>query len=244
MSLDKGRLLRGKPIVINDFIILNQPSVDEIFEFGESRYLNTFHTLSSIPSDMKSSLWDAGIDFTKISDWELFLSMCRMFKQEDTQLVLGEIDFSTSQLQYDTETEQTVLATNKGIITEEIYNSFIPYIREMVGYTLKREKPMNTVTKMVMIDEDRINRLHPKKNAAGDSFLFSIVVSLVNTEEFSYTYETAMTITVYQLMKSFMQIQNKKSACALYQGSMSGFVDTSKINKSHFSWVYSEDKFK
>lgn len=242
MSLDKSRVLLGEPIVINDFITINQPRVGEIIRHDEQKYFSTFHSLGSIPSDMKSILWDMKIDFTKISDWELFISLSRMFKKEDTEMVLGDIDLSSAEILVDEETQQTVLAVEQGIITEEIYNQFIPYIREMVGYTVKRDKPMNKATKMALIDEDRINRAHPKKT--DESFLFSMIVSLVNTEEFSYNYETVMNTTVYQLMKSFLQIQNKKAACALYQGSMSGFVDTSKINKSQFSWVYSEDKFK
>lgn len=243
ISLDKSKILLGEPIVINDFITIQQPRVGEIIRNDERKYFSTFHSLSSIPSDMKSPLWDVGIDFTKISDWELFISLSRMFKQEDTQLIFGNIDFSSAELIVNNETGKTELLLEQGVIDEETYNQFIPYVREMVGYVLKREKPQNKITKMVMIDEDRLNRAHPKKNA-DESFLFSMIISLVNTEEFSYNYETVKDITVYQLMKSFVQIQNKKSACALYQGSMSGFVDTSKINKSNFSWVYSEDKFK
>lgn len=243
LSLDKAKVLAGEPIPINEFITLTQPKIRDVIQFGEQKYFSVFHSLGSIPSDMKSTLWDMNVDFTKISDWELFISISRMFKKEDTQIILGEIDLSSAEILVDNETGNTVLSTEQGIITEEIYNDFIPYIREMVGYTVKREKPANKITKMALIEEDRLNRLKPKKGK-DDSFLFSTIISLVNTEEFSYTYESVMDITVYQLMKSFLQIQNKKSACALYQGSMSGFMDTSKINKSHFNWVYSEDKFK
>ena len=112
----------------------------------------------------------------------------------------------------------------------------------MIGYVLKREKAANKFTKMILIEEDRQKReLNASKPFV--SSLLPIIVSLVNTEEFSYKYEDAFDVTIYQLMKSYLQIQNKKSAMALYQGSMSGFVDTSKINRKDFSWIYDESKF-
>ena len=251
MSLDKCKILAGKDIPINEEITLKQPTVGEVIDFGESRFFNTFYSFCSIPSDMKSFLWDLKIDFMKISDWELFINLTRNLSADDTRLIFNNIDFSSydiGQISEDGKDEPKVILYHLNedrkidhIIDEDMYNSFIDYVREMIGYSLKREKAMNKVTKMAMIEEDRINRAHPKKNS-DESFLFTAIVSLVNTEEFKYTYESVLDITIYQLMKSFYQIQNKKSACALYQGSMSGFVDTSKIDKKAFNWTYTNDK--
>lgn len=255
MSLDKSKVLVGNDIPINEFITLKQPTVEEIIDFGEQRFFNTFYTFCSIPSDMKSFLWDMKIDFTKMSDWELFINLTRNITSEDTKLIFGdEIDFSKLEIYGEPDEEgnqkpilcRVIREENQKpyidlIINEETYLSFIDYVREMVGYKLKREKAANKVTKMVMIEEDRINRLHPKKSN-DDPFIFSAIISLVNTEEFPYTYESVKEITIYQLMKSFYQVQKKKSACALYQGSMSGFVDTSKIDKNNFQWIYTNDK--
>ena len=74
--------------------------------------------------------------------------------------------------------------------------------------------------------------------------IYDIIISLVNTEEFSYTYDTVYDLTLYQLMKSFTQIQGKKAAVALMQGSMSGFVDTSGISNMDMTWTYSAEKYK
>lgn len=241
MLLDKAKILKGSDIKINEFITLKQPLVGEVIDFGEQKFFNTFYTFCSIPSDMKSVLWDMGQDWNKMKDWELFLNLTRNITKEDTSLIFGDLDFSQMQLMQNSETQELVLVQDNCIITEEIYLSFIDSVREMIGAVAKREKAKNTATKIALIEEDRINRSHPKKNT-DDSFLCSAIISLVNTEEFSYTYESVMNITIYQLMKSFFQIQNKKSACALYQGSMSGFVDTSKIDKKAFQWIYTNDK--
>lgn len=237
--LDKAKILSGKDIVINEQITLRQPTVEEVINFGEQRFLNVFYSFCSIPSDMKSVLWDLNIDFMKISDWELFISLTRGFSQEDTSLIFGEIDFS-QMLPIQMDESTVVLSSPDGIvITEEIYLSFIDYVREIVGYVLKREKAVNKATKLAMIEDDRINRTH-KKSGTDDSFVCTTIISLVNTEEFPYNYQSVLTITFYQLLKSFYQIQKKKSACALYQGSMSGFMDSSKIDKKAFNWIYTE----
>lgn len=240
--MDQLSILRGKPIVIDETVTLSQPTIDQICEFGEQRFFSTFFTLCSIPSDMKSALWDANLDFMKVSDWQLFLMLSRNFSQADTSLIFGDLDFQSMEMMKYPATGEIVLTDGTKYITEASYSTFIPYVREMIGYVLKREKAGNKITKMILIDEDRQNR---QRNAEKpfSSTLLPIIISLVNTEEFPYKYEEAFGVTVYQLMKSYMQIQNKKSAMALYQGSMSGFVDTSKINRKDFSWIYDESKF-
>lgn len=227
----------GKDIVFNDFLVLKQPTLEEIIEYDEARFFHVFYPLCSIPSDYKSVLWDAGIDFMKISDWELFLNMCANVKHEDIEIILGDLDFSKMDIVKNTETGEVWLESDKGILNEELYNEFIPYLREIVGYVLKREKAANKFTKMVLIDEDRKKR-QKNQNSEYESTLHSIIISLVNTEEFPYTYDSVKNITLYQLMKSYVQIQKKKAACALYEGSMSGFVDTSKLGSENFQWVY------
>ncbi len=241
--VDQLKVLRGGDIVIDDVITVHQPNLEQITEFGEQRFFSTFFTLCSIPSDMKSALWDANLDFTKVTDWQLFLMLSRNFGKEDTFLVFGDVDFQSMQMMKIPDTEEVVLTDGKQIITELTYQTFIPYVREMIGYVLKREKPGNKVTKMILIDEDRQKRAL-SADKPYESSLLPIIISLVNTEEFSYKYDDVFEVTLYQLMKSYMQIQNKKSAMALYQGSMSGFVDTSKINRKDFSWIYDESKFK
>ena len=81
------------------------------------------------------------------------------------------------------------------------------------------------------------------KNDKYESMFHNGIISLVNTEEFPYTYETVFNLTMYQFTKSLMQINGKKQACAMLQGSMSGFVDTSKIPSSSFQWMYSDEKY-
>lgn len=241
--MDQLKVLKGSPIKIDELITLTQPTIGQITDFGEQHFFSTFFTLCSVSSDMKSSLWDAGLDFMKVSDWEMFLMLSRNFSKKDTELIFGDVDFAAMQMMKYPATGEIVLTNGKMAVTEASYETFIPYVREMIGYVMNRDKAANKATKMAMIEEDRMNRYYNAKKSFTSS-LHPIIISLVNTEEFPYKYEEVYDLTLYQLMKSYMQIQNKKSAMALYQGSMSGFVDTSKINRKDFSWIYDESKFK
>lgn len=239
-SIDEAKMLRGADIVINDTITVHQPRLNEIVDFGEQLFFSNMYSFCSIPSDMKSVLDDAGLDFMKVTDWQLFLMLSRSMDYEATSLVIPNIDFAKLELMQVGDTEEVVLSNGEIIITEEMYNEFIPYVRLQVGYTLKREKAANKFTKQILIDEDRAKRKQ-SADKPYESMLNPIIISLINTEEFSYTYGTVYDVTFYQLLRSFEQIQKKKAACALYQGSMSGFVDTSKINKSNLSWIYEKE---
>lgn len=238
-SIDEAKILRGNDIVINDVITIRQPSLDEIVDYGERKFFSTFYSFCAIPSDMKSMLDDIGLDFMKVTDWQLFIMLTRNMPLEETSIIIPNIDFSKLELMQVNDTEEVVLADDTVIITEAIYNDFIPYVRMMIGYVLKREKAANKFTKQILIDEERYKR-SLSKDKKYESTLNSMILTLVNTEEFTYTYKNVYEITFFQLLKSFVQIQKKKAACSLYQGMMSGFMDTSKIKRKDYTWIYEE----
>ena len=72
-DVDDLKIYRGNDIRITDKIIVTQPTIDQIIEFGESRYFNTIHCLTGVGADFKWQLWDYfGTDYTTIDDYDLF----------------------------------------------------------------------------------------------------------------------------------------------------------------------------
>ena len=75
-DVDDLKIYRGSDIRITDKIVVTQPTIDQIIEFGEKRYFSTVHTLTGVGADFKWQLWDYfGIDYTEIEDFELFKKM-------------------------------------------------------------------------------------------------------------------------------------------------------------------------
>ena len=245
-DIDKLVVLCGEPITIIEGITLYQPTLKEIKDYGEGKFFSTFWTFCSSPWDMPSALDDMGLNFMQVSEWDLFRSIAVGLRAEQTRPIFGELDFSRMKsmdrnrdgehdiVLYDPQTEL--------IIGEDEYKLFIAYIREMIGFEHSGKKAGNEYTRRALIEDDRKQKRRNAKKPY-ESVLFNGIISLVNTEECKYDYKTVFDMTLYQFTKSFTQIQGKKSACALMQGSMSGFCDTSKIPKIDFQWTYSDKKY-
>ena len=75
-DVDDLKIYRGSDIRITDKIIVTQPTIDQIIEFGEKRYFQTVHCLTGVGADFKWQLWDYfKRDYTTVDDFELFKLM-------------------------------------------------------------------------------------------------------------------------------------------------------------------------
>lgn len=255
-------------ISFENTLFLHQPTLNEITdvlgENGDMEFYNGLWLMCSCAYDMPSVLYDMKKNFMKVSDWEFFRMMAPSVNPDVLSLILKEADGSGFSFygfgEYEREQndikdivlyrpemqdEETGEIKPEMLIDETFYLRMIPTIREMIGFVHKGKKAGNRQTLKLLIELDKKDRAKAsKKKDSNESSIFNMVVSLVNTEECSYNYESIFDLTIYQLLKSFQQIQGKKAAVALLQGSCSGFVDTSKIPKEDMSWIYSEDKYK
>ena len=72
-DVDELKIYRGLDIPITDKIIVTQPTLDQIIEFGEKRYFQAVQCLTGVGADFKWQLWDYyQIDYTTIDDFDLF----------------------------------------------------------------------------------------------------------------------------------------------------------------------------
>lgn len=75
-EVDELKIYRGKDIRITDKIIVIQPTIDQIIEFGEKRHFQTVYTLTGVGADFKWQLLDYfEKDYTTVDDFELFKLM-------------------------------------------------------------------------------------------------------------------------------------------------------------------------
>lgn len=71
---DDLKIYRGCDIPVTSKIIVKQPRLQQIVDFGEKEYFYAIYTLISVGADLKWQLWEKGIDYTEIEDYELFYS--------------------------------------------------------------------------------------------------------------------------------------------------------------------------
>lgn len=75
-EIDELKVYSGLDIRITDKIIVTQPSLAQIRDFGERRYFHAINTLTSVGADLKWQLWDyCKIDYTTIDDYDLFITL-------------------------------------------------------------------------------------------------------------------------------------------------------------------------
>ena len=93
-EIDSLGLYMGDPYVINEKIVIKQPTIGQIAEYGERQYYSMVHTICAIPSDMKSQLADMNLDYEQVEDFQLFMMLARTLPQESTSILFGDIDFT------------------------------------------------------------------------------------------------------------------------------------------------------
>lgn len=91
-EIDELELYAGCDVKITDKIIVTQPSLLQIREFGERRYFSAVQTLTSVGADLKWQLMDYyKIDYTTIEDYDLFIKLvCRMVSSKKKLLTLWQ----------------------------------------------------------------------------------------------------------------------------------------------------------
>ena len=84
------KLYFGEDYHVTDKIIIHQPSIQEIIDYGERDFYTMVYGLCTNPTGVRLRLWDLGIDWNSISDYELFAMLIHNMKVEETRILLEE----------------------------------------------------------------------------------------------------------------------------------------------------------
>lgn len=238
--IEKPNLLRANEYKINDHISVHVPSVEEIFDFGDQKYYGIVQSLIATPFDLMVELDDIGIDYETITDFQLFMLMLESIavNENDTTILFGDLNLkSLREAENSQNGERVLLDRENGIIIDQMVAlEMCNAIRKIHFWEAPLGRAGNTEAKQYLIQRNRLKKKRLAKKPY-KSFLESIIVSLVNTEEFKYDYESVMGLSVYKLNASWRQIQKKKHWEQTMNGAYFGTVDLSKIDLEKISWL-------
>lgn len=241
--IQKPNLLRVSDYKINDKISVHVPTIDEIFDFGDQKYYSMAQTLIATPFELMVELDDIGIDYETITDYQLFILMMESIaaQEEDTTILFRGLDLKNFQEAVNTQNNERVLWDRKNdiVIDQMIALEICNAIRKIHFWDAPIGRAGNVEAKRYLIERNRKKKQRLAKKPY-KSFLESMIVSLVNTEEFPYNYETVMGISIYKLNASWRQIQKKKHWEQTMNGVYFGTVDTTKINLEKINWLSPE----
>lgn len=230
-------LLYRTQIEINDKIRVLIPTVGEILEC-EDEYYDQVFMLTAMPIDMMVQLDDAGVDFSQINEYELFIMLFEGLKQRDTSMILGSLDLSGFQPAINEQNGTIVLRdeVNGICIDRAIHGQIAATLRKIHHLEKNIRKPGNGEARDFMIRRAR-EKLRRKKNRTTDSELESLIVAMVNTEQFRYGFEGVKDLTIYQFNESVHQVINKIDYDNRMHGVYSGTVSVKDLSQDDLNWL-------
>ena len=236
MDVDELQLYFGDDYVINDYIKITQPLIGQVVDYGEAQYFSMVHSITAIPSDLKSQLWDMGLDWCEVDDFELFMMLSQTLTPDRTSILFGDLDFSKLRPFNNNQNDEVVLANKEtGLIIDKlIYTRIANYLRKLHGITPKPEKAKGKRAKQAMIDEDRRIREF-NKDKPFKSFLMPLISSLKVKQ--GYTKDYVRNMGLFEFFSDISRIQAIDSADHLLNGMYCGMADLSKIDKKNFNWM-------
>lgn len=229
---------------VTDKIMIKQPTIGQIIDFGESRFWSMVSTICTNPTSLRLLLWENGIDWNKISDFELFTMLIYTLDKADTEILFGDIDFTKFNPITNSEDKIVLIYMPDPTIQvdEDTYNNLVGYTRTMFDIHPKVEKAKGKYTKEAIIDEERIKlknerKLQEKSNWQS-STLFPLISSLLNHPGFKYKRTELEEIGIVEFLDSVKRLQVYESTTSLMTGMYMGMIDTSKMDlKTELNWT-------
>lgn len=223
---------------INQHINIYIPTVGEIIDCDEDAYYSMVFLLTAMPIDYMVPLEDAGIDFTSIDEYQLFLLMFNGLKGQDTHLIFGDLDLTKFDIGVNEQNGQiTLIDTEHDIrIDRAIHGAIADTLRRIHHLEKNLRKPANSDAKKYMLERAR-KKLKRRQNRVEDSQLESLIIAMVNTEQFKYDFEGTRELSIYQFNESVRQIIKKVDYDNRMYGIYAGTVNAKDLNPDDLNWL-------
>ena len=245
-EFDLLNLYFGEDYWVNDKIVIHQPTIQDILTMGEREFYSTIAPFTSNATSFRVQLWDIGIDWNKISDFELFAMLIKTLKFENTKILFGDIDWSSfdfmAKVNENNEPVPILLSKKNQLeIDEETYLKIRKYLCFMFDVKLENEFTRGKTNKEECIAMDRAKFAQKLAESKGSQLLQMISFAL-NHAGFKYKKQELREVGYVEFIDSIKRLQIYESTRALTQGSYSGFCDTSKIPKEEYNFMRDVNK--
>lgn len=236
LKFDFLKMLYMEPYTLKPGIDIVQPTLEDIIEYGEDRFFIMLNVFIGNPTSYRVQLWDLGIDWNKISDFELFSDLAKGLPIESTKIIIPGVNFKefVSYVRPIPDAEDKEMYLYNPIqdieITEQDYACMASYLRNMFDIFPKVEKARGKFTKQSIIEEDKMNLLQ-KKAEKHDSILFPLISSCLNHPGFKYNLDELKHMGIFQFMDAVKRLRVYEETNALLHGAYGGMIDSSKLDK-------------
>lgn len=242
IEFDKLQMYMGFPYVIDlpsaeGSVTISVPTMRTFIELGEKRYLQTINVFTTNTTEYRVPLWDVGIDWNEISDFELF---CMLYKQIDPEVSKSIFkDFDFNDLELYKKGEEIVLYNEQLNIeiNEEVYQHIAQYLRIIFNINPSEKITQDKFLKEMYINKDRNEAKIRAKKQKEPSSIQSLISGCVNHPGFKYKLKEVLDMGIYEFYDSVARLNTYESTTAVLKGMYSGFVDSSKFKSDDFNFM-------
>jgi hypothetical protein len=238
-------LLRGNDYAVNDFMTVKHPTLNEIMEFGESKYYQLINPFVLSSEDLMVEYDDIGVDYSEVDNYETFLNLLKGYINQNIDFSwLINFSLSEKEILITTGINDDPVILKKGenrgkiIIDRLIYHEISYFLKKINNIPFENKyNPANTATRKFLIKEARkkIER-EKKKKKDTDSHLRKIISALCWKNSCGINLTNVWDLHLYQVFDGILSLNKIDKANHLIQGIYSGVVDSKKINSDDLSW--------
>lgn len=246
IEFDKLQMYFGFPYVIDlesaeGSVTISVPTMRILIELGEKRFLQTINVFTTNTTEYRLPLWNAGVDWNEISDFELFCMLYKQIEPEISKSIFQGLDFTEFEL-YKKNEESIVLYNEISNIeiNEEVYQHIAQYLRIIFRITPEEKITKDKFLKEMYIHKDQVAAEQRKKKAETEGKSTSIqplISACVNHPGFKYKLKEVLDLGIYEFYDSVGRLNTYESTTAVLKGMYSGFVDGSKFKSDDFNFM-------
>lgn len=250
IEFDKLKMFFGLPYVIDladceGSISITQPSILDMVKMGEKKFYSTISIFTTNTTSYRLMLWESGIDWNEISDFDLFLLLYKGIDPEVSKMIFGDLDWEKFQLyekdKEDVKTRVLYDSENHIEINEEVYWHFSQYIRKTFNMEPEEKLTNDPILKRQYITKDQhqqdINKQKEEKGLDSSSSILSLISSCLNHPGFKYDLEGLGKMNVCQFYDSVKRLQVYENSTACLKGLYSGFVSSKDIPADNYNFM-------
>lgn len=226
----------GDDFQVSNGIIIRNPLVREIKDYGQFNYLGLIQYITMRAYDNAVELWDNGINYQEIPDFAMFVNNMKTLPPEITGIMFGDLDFTKFEIGVNEQNGEIVFSNGEFVIDEVIYREMMEFVRGIHYLDEKVEYDMANMTGVKFLIE-RMRRKQ-KRNAKKkpQPFLSNLISSMVCRADFPYDYRTIMDLHISQLYNGFYRTNKSDTAKYLTQAIYAGTVSKKDIATSLLTW--------
>lgn len=225
-------------------ITITQPKLGDIINMGYDRFYSSLGILTTNTTSYKAFLWDFGINWNEISDFELFMALYQGVDTEVSKMIFNGLDITEFKpFETNKDDERIVFLYHQELdieINENVYFHFSQYLRNVFQLFPEEKITTSKGLQKMYIDRDKRAQKREKENKNTPNITKSfqaMISSCVNHPGFKYRLEELDQISVYQFYDSVKRLQIYENSTALLKGMYSGFVDGSNINSEEYNFM-------